>query len=108
MEINGFPAVLVIEGWTEFGISAVAALLSLAALLHCALQKPSAFPAVGPLTKGLWLGILAGCILLSMLGIGGGGVGAGLGLIGIIGLIASLVYLLDIRPAIRDLGSNPW
>ena len=105
MEINGFPAAFVIEAYTEFGISALAGLLSLAALLHCALQKPSAFPAVGPLTKGVWLAILAGCILLSLLGFGGG---AGLGLFGIIGLIASLVYLLDIRPGIRDLGSNPW
>lgn len=108
MYFNGeyVPLAIGIEIWTEFGISAIAGLLSLAALLHCALQKPSAFPAVGPLTKGVWLAILAGCILLSLLGIGGGG--AGLGIFGIIGLIASLVYLLDIRPAIRDLGSNPW
>lgn len=99
------PLVVGIEIWTEYGISAIAGLLSLAALLHCALQKPSAFPAVGPLTKGVWLAILAGCTLLSLLGFGGG---AGLGIFGIIGLIAALVYLLDIRPAIRDLGSNPW
>lgn len=104
MEINGFPAALVIEAYTEFGISTIGGLLSLVALLHCAIQKPSVFPAVGPLTKGVWLAILAGCILLSLFGFGGGG----LGLFGIIGLIASLVYLLDIRPAIRDLGSNPW
>jgi hypothetical protein len=103
---------LLIEYYTNLAISAIAGLLSLAALLHCALQRPDSFPVVGPLSKGAWLAILAGCILLSVLGFGGGtGAGGSLGLFGVIGLIASLVYLLDIRPGLRDIGSgsgNNW
>lgn len=93
-----------IEIWVNFVILVVSGLLSVAALVHCAIQRPDAFPAVSPLSKGVWLAILAGTLLLTALGFGGGS----LGLFGIIGLIASLVYLLDIRPAIREGGSNSW
>lgn len=95
---------LAIEIYTSRVLLAVIGLLSVVALAHCALQRPDAFHNAGPLTKGVWLAILAGTLLLTALGFGGGS----LGIFGIIGLIASLVYLLDIRPAIRDGGSNPW
>ncbi|MGH8794589.1 MAG: DUF2516 family protein [Stackebrandtia sp.] len=98
---------LLVEAYTMQGISVVASLLALAALLHCALQRSDAFGVAGPLSKGAWLAILAGTMLLSALGIGGGG-GAGLGIFGIIGLIASLVYLLDIRPALKGTDTGPW
>ncbi|MGH8876607.1 MAG: DUF2516 family protein [Stackebrandtia sp.] len=100
------PLALLIESYTDYAITAVSILLSLAALLHCAFQKPASFPAVGPLSKGAWLAILAGCMLLSALGVFGQSGYASI--FGLIGLVAALVYLLDIRRAIRDLGSNPW
>jgi len=95
---------LTIEMYSTMVILAVAGLLTVAALVHCAIQRPDAFPTAGPLSKGVWLAILAGTLLLTTLGFGGGG----LGIFGIIGLIAALVYLLDIRPALKDAGSNPW
>lgn len=95
---------LAIEMYSTLAILAIAGLLSVVALAHCALQRPDAFATAGPLSKGVWLAILAGTLLLTTLGFGGGG----LGIFGIIGLIAALVYLLDIRPTIREGGSNPW
>lgn len=95
---------LSIEYYSMVVLLACTSLLSVVALAHCALQRPDSFTMAGPLSKGVWLAILAGTLLLTALGFGGGG----LGIFGIIGLIAALVYLLDIRPSIRDGGSNPW
>ncbi|HZE41961.1 MAG TPA: DUF2516 family protein [Stackebrandtia sp.] len=97
-----------ITTYTGLAIAAITGLLAIAALVHCALQKPNAFPAVGPLSKGAWLAILAGCLLLSALGVGGARGDIGLDLFSMIGLVASLVYLLDIRRAIKELGSGSW
>ncbi len=71
---------------------------------HCLMQRPDAFNAVGTLPKTLWLALTGGGLLLTLL------VREGLGPLVLIGIIAGLVYLLDVRPAIRDItdGSGPW
>jgi vacuolar-type H+-ATPase subunit I/STV1 len=78
--------------------------IGLWALVHCALQRNDAFSAIGTLSKMLWLAIIAGSMLLGMV----------LWSLGefftLISLTASLVYLLDIRPALRDItsGGSNW
>jgi hypothetical protein len=78
--------------------------IGLWALIHCALQRNDAFSAIGTLSKTLWLAIIAGSMLLGMI----------LWQLGqfftLISLTASLVYLLDIRPALRDItsGGSNW
>lgn len=102
---------IAIEYYANLAILAIAAFLTLAALLHCAIQRPDSFAAAGRLTKGHWLAILAGCLVLSLLGFGGSAGAAGsstLSIFGIIGLIAALVYLLDIRKALHSGGSHGW
>lgn len=90
------------------GINLAVLLASLAlegwAFVHCLLQRPDAFPAVGTLTKGVWLAIIAATVLASL-------VFSFLGtLFTLIAVIAALVYLLDIRPAIREItnGGGRW
>lgn len=90
------------------GIQLAVLLASLAleawAFVHCLLQRPDAFPAVGTLTKGVWLAIIAATVLASL-------VFSFLGtLFTLIAVIAALVYLLDIRPAIREItnGGGRW
>jgi hypothetical protein len=73
------------------------------AFLHCALHRGDAFTAVGTLPKGTWLAILGGTILLAL-------VFYQFGLIfTLIAATAALIYLLDIRPGIREVmeGSGP-
>ncbi len=90
------------------GINFVILILSLGleawAFVHCALQRPDAFGAVGTLSKGLWLGIIGGTLLLSMIFF------AIVPLFTLIAITAALVYLLDVRPAIRDItnGGGSW
>jgi hypothetical protein len=89
-------------------ISLIIFIVSLAveawAFVHCALQRPDAFNAVGTLSKGLWLALIGGTVLLSM-------VFYTLGpLFTLIAVTAALVYLLDVRPAIREItnGGGSW
>ena len=70
------------------------------ALVDCLTRSGPAFPAAGKLTKGAWLAILVLALLL------GSGV---FGLFGIVGLVAAIVYLADVRPAVRTISSGgPW
>ncbi|THV43405.1 DUF2516 family protein [Glycomyces buryatensis] len=88
--------------WMVVGYGA--ALLSLIAAVHCAVQKPDAFSAVGTLSKGAWMGLLIISFALALL-FGGFN---GLGLFGLIALCAALVYLLDVRKGIRDIGGSVY
>jgi hypothetical protein len=69
-----------------------------------ALTRPAAaFVAAGKLTKPIWLGILGVCLLLVLLGTGV------LGIFGFVVAVASIVYLVDVRPAVRDMRpGGPW
>lgn len=80
------------------GLAAAAA--KLWALIDCLSRHSPAFPAAGKLTKGAWIAILAVALLL----------GRGIfGLLGIAGLVAAIVYLVDVRPAVRGIGpGGPW
>jgi hypothetical protein len=75
------------------------------AFVHCALQRPDAFNAVGTLSKGIWLAVIGGTVLLAMVFFS-----LGMQLFTLIAVTAALVYLLDVRPAIREItdGGGGW
>ncbi|MGW4465485.1 DUF2516 family protein [Micromonospora sp. NBC_01796] len=74
------------------------------ALVHAITQRSDAFPAIGTLPKGGWIAILGVCLALTLLGFGV------LSIFGLIGIAAGLIYLLDVRPGLRDLtdGKGFW
>ena len=76
------------------------------AFVHCLTQRSDAFPAIGTLPKGAWLAILGVCLLLTLTAVGGGV----LGIFGLIGIAAGLIYMLDVRAGLRDLtdGKGFW
>lgn len=67
------------------------------AFIDCIRRPAAAFPAVGRQSKILW-GILTGVSLLSGLL-----PNLTLNLLGIAGMVASLIYLFDVRPKIREI-----
>ncbi len=69
------------------------------ALIDCAIRRARAFPAVGKLTKIAWLGIL---VLAGVLDYFFGG----FSFLGSAAIIASLVYLFDVRPAVREVSGG--
>jgi hypothetical protein len=72
------------------------------ALIDCAVRPTAAFPAAGKLTKPAWLAITAGAALVQWLF-------AALSIFGIAAIVASIVYLVDVRPAVRSMrGGGGW
>lgn len=70
-------------------------LVALYALVHAALQRPDAYPAVDKLTKPVWLVILVGAGLLAVV------MGPGFG--SAIAACAAGVYLVDVRPKLLEI-----
>ena len=73
------------------------------ALVDCVIRNNQAFPAAGKLTKPAWLAITA--IAAVVVAFGGF-----FSFLGIAAVIASIVYLVDVRPAVREItnGGNRW
>ena len=74
------------------------------ALIHCLTQRGDGFQAIGTLPKGAWAAILAVCIVLTLL------FSRAIGIFSLIGIAAALIYLLDVRPGLKDLsdGKGFW
>ena len=72
------------------------------ALLDATTRPAPAYVAASKLTKPLWVGILAASAALGFLF-------GPLSLFGLVGLVAAIVYLVDVRPAVREMRSGgPW
>ncbi|SHE50279.1 DUF2516 family protein [Streptoalloteichus hindustanus] len=73
------------------------------AFVHALMQRADAFPAAGKLTKPAWLGITAGGTAAMLLfSLGGAGV-----MFWIAGLVAVLVYIVDVRPRVTEVQRGP-
>ena len=90
----------------SFVVLIVSLIVQAIALIHCVTQRGDGFQAIGTLPKGAWIAILLVCFLLTLIGFGGGAIG----IFGLIGVAAALIYLLDVRPGLRDLtdGKGFW
>lgn len=78
-----------------------ALVLKVWALVDACIRPTAAFPAAGKLTKVVWIAILAVALLLTG--------GDFLGLLGLVSVIAAIVYLVDVRPAVRSIRpGGPW
>jgi len=79
------------------------ALLGVWAVVDAGTRRPDAFAAADKQTKGTWSGITAACAVVSVLGLIWvyGPFGAP-GLLWLAALVGDLVYLLDVRPKLRE------
>jgi hypothetical protein len=74
------------------------------ALIDAVTRPPAAFVAAGKQTKQIWLAILGVCLVLCLIGLGGF-----LGFFGFLVAVAAIVYLVDVRPAVRGMRpGGPW
>ena len=75
------------------------------ALIDAVTRPAPAFVAAGKQTKQIWLAILGVALLLCLIGFAGV-----LGIFGFVVAVAAIVYLVDVRPAVRDMrpGAGPW
>lgn len=66
------------------------------AFIDCVRRPAGAFVAYGKLTKPIWLAITAASAVLQLL------FPSPLGLLTLVGTIASVVYLVDVKPAVTS------
>lgn len=69
------------------------------AFIHAALQRADAFTAADKLSKPAWLGITGGAMLVLALSRGPGGGGL---IFWIAGVVAALVYIVDVGPKLKE------
>lgn len=78
-------------------LSMVVLALAVFAFVDAAFRRDDAYRAAGKKTKPFWLIILGLAVLVNLIFSGP------IGILTIAGLIASIVYIVDVRPAIREL-----
>ncbi|MEP6464092.1 MAG: DUF2516 family protein [Frankiaceae bacterium] len=74
--------------------------LKLFALIDAAARPQAVWQAAVSQSKAMWVAILAVSLLLG-----------GLGLLGVVALVATILYLVDVRPKLKDIsgrGSSRW
>ncbi|MGI8308763.1 MULTISPECIES: DUF2516 family protein [Saccharopolyspora] len=73
------------------------------AFAHAALQRADAFTAVDKLNKLAWMGITGAAALVLIFSMQGPYT-----IIWIAGLVASLVYIVDVRPKVKEIQGRSW
>ncbi len=71
------------------------------ALVHAIRQRPDAFTAVDKLTKPVWIAILVASMAVLLLPV------SPVGLLGIAAIVATGVYLADVRPKVDEIQRGP-
>lgn len=93
-------AVLLIEYYLNYGLLIVMALVGIFAFVDSLLRPAQGFVAAEKMTKPAWLLILGIALVIALLSLRTAG--SPFGLLGLIGIIASGVYLADVRPAVAQ------
>lgn len=93
--MNGLTGLILLVLW----LAALGA--TIFALIHAVRQRADAFPAVDKQTKPIWLAILGVATLLLLLQPGG------LGLLTFVSIIATGIYLADVRPKVDEVQRGP-
>ncbi len=83
------------------GLGLLALAIKVWALVDAVTRPGPAYAAASKLSKPIWVGILVAAVLLGGMSV--------MGLFGLLGTVAAIVYLVDVRPALRELGNGgPW
>ena len=104
MAIAASPFSDIVVFYTTRLITLVCLVVEIWAFVNCLRQRAEAFGVVGRIPKGGWLAMIGGAVLVTLLF---GTVG---NILGMIAVVVALVYLLDLRPALRDAvdGHGSW
>ena len=96
-----------ILSWFNLALWLFCLVVEVAALLHCVVQRAEAFPAIGTMSKVAWLSLIFGGLFLTAISPYLGGI---LTIFPLIAIGIAAVYLLDVRPALRDAvdGHGSW
>jgi hypothetical protein len=95
--------------WLNDALLLVILVVEIVAFVNCLTQRAEAFPVVGSISKGGWLGITGAALFFTLI-LGPAFIIGPFGIFGMIAVAAALIYLLDVRPALRDAvdGHGSW
>ena len=99
----GFSSGMPLYWWILTVIWVVGIPVGVFAFVHAALQRADAFTAADKLNKLAWMGITGAAALLLILDMRGP-----YGIIWIAGLVAALVYIVDVRPKVKEVQGRSW
>jgi len=85
----------------ELALLVVALAIEAFAFVNCLTQRADSFGVIGTLSKGVWLALTGGALLVTLL------VQVALGILGLIAIVIAAIFLLDVPPALRDAGDGP-
>ena len=89
------------QGLILTALRVIAGVAALIALVHACVQRSDAFPAVDRQTKVIWVSILAAATVFIWF------FGA-VSFLGIIAVVAMLIYIVDVRPRVDDIQGKSW
>lgn len=92
--------VLDIQLYLYFALGLVALGIEVWALADCVRRPGTAFEAAFKRTKGFWLALTGGAVVVGVLSVLGGG--GGFNVFQLIAIIAACVYLADVKPAVSQ------
>lgn len=84
------------------GLGLAAFAVQVVALVDCIRRRADAFAAAGKMTKNRWLIILGVAVLIGFISFNT----SPLGFLNLIAFVAAAVYLVDVRPALRQVGGR--
>jgi hypothetical protein len=89
--------------YLNYALMIGALVIELVAFVHCLMQRAEAFTTIRTFTKGIWLLLIGASIVVTLFS-------PPIGILALIAITISAVYLLDVRPALRDAvdGQGPW
>ncbi|MGH3823210.1 MAG: DUF2516 family protein [Pseudonocardiaceae bacterium] len=91
-----------LDQWVFVIVYTLAVPVGIFAFIHAALQRKDAYTAADKLTKPAWLGITGGASTLLLLNLWSNSM-----LLYLVGLVAVLVYLVDVKPAVTEVQRGP-
>jgi hypothetical protein len=92
-----------LDHWVYLILFLAAVPVGLFAVAHATMQRADAYPAADKLTKPAWVGITGGATVLLLLNV----FVTGHLLFYLIALVAVLVYLVDVKPAVTEVQRGP-
>ncbi|WP_247827961.1 DUF2516 family protein [Arthrobacter antioxidans] len=92
--------VIAIQTYLYLALGIVALGIEVWALSDCVRRPGTAFEAAFKRTKGFWLALTGGAVVVGLLSVLGGG--SGFNLFQLVAIIAACVYLADVKPAVSQ------
>ena len=92
--------------WFFWALAVAALIVELWAFVDAMRRPTAAFPAAGKQTKPLWLIILGVSTVIGLSGLPYSGGFSAINILPIAAFIAAAIYLTDVRPKVREMGSG--